>query len=514
MKKITIANLKKTLFYLKRNGIRNTINAAAERLGTTENYQYQSLSETEKKALREQALKRIDDWTADEEIVPTFSILVPAYHTDPLFLRDLVLSVKEQAYPLWELFILDASKDESVHASLEEICKKEEIPLMTDDGLGDDDLAVDVGSIHYVRLAENAGISENTNAGIPLAQGEYIGLLDHDDVLTPDALFEMAKAIRDMGGEGEPLVIYSDEDKWDGALQYYEPNRKEDLNLDLLLTNNYVCHFLVMERELFRKLRLRKECDGAQDYDLVLRAVAEIMERGLMPEQAVRHVPRVLYHWRCHGGSTAENPQSKLYAYEAGKRALQEFADGQGWNATAEDLKHVGFYRLNYLKSDLRPEGLEDEGCPALQVRRDIGAVGGKVLDERGQMLVGGRMAEDGSVYYDGLKEGFSGYLHRAVLTQDAAAVDLRCICVAKEFWPLFESIVGVPYHTRKISAGEIAEKKEAVATEVEIFDIGTLPETADIKKLSITFCKKLLENGKRILWDPEMVITLKETPH
>lgn len=514
MGKLTIANLKKTIYYLKRNGLRNTINAAAERLSETKVYQYHPFSEEEKKTIRGQARDLIEAWNASEEAVPTFSILVPAYHTDPKFLRDLVESVREQAYPLWELLILDASGDESVWEPLRKICDEAGTALLTGGNKVDDDSAVDVGSVRYVRLAENGGISENTNAGISYAQGDYIGLLDHDDVLTPDALLEMAKAIR---GEGEafaretPLMVYSDEDKWDGEKQYYEPNQKEDFNLDLLLSNNYICHFLVMERELFRKLRLRKEFDGAQDYDLVLRAAAEIMAQGLEPEEVIRHVPEVLYHWRCHGGSTAENPQSKLYAYEAGKRALQEFADGQGWSATAEDLKHVGFYRLNYQKNDQKPESGEGEGCPALQMRRDLSAVGGKILDEREQTLTGGRMAEEGSVYYDGLKEGFSGYLHRAVLTQNAEAVDLRCICVAKEFWPLFESVVGVPYRTCKVFESRDFNDKDAAMPQVEIFDAGTLPEDADVKALSLAFCKELRGLGKRILWDPELTVSLKK---
>ena len=551
MGKFTFANLKKTLYYLQRNGIRNTWNAARERLSAVEEYSFKPLSEEEKKALREQARESIRNWSAAEEEVPTFSILVPAYRTNPAFLKDLVISLREQVYPFWELILLDASGDESVHASLEEICAETRVTIFSENVADDEDDAVNVGSLCYVRLAENGGISVNTNAGISHAHGRYVGLLDHDDVLTPDALYEMAKAIRGRKEAGEaaaetrqslaeeirrsevtetrqslakearqsgteearlfwtenaPLVLYSDEDKWDGE-QYYEPNLKEDFNLDLLLSNNYVCHFLVMERELFRKLRLRKEFDGAQDYDLVLRAAAEIMERGLVPETAIRHVPKVLYHWRCHGGSTAENPQSKLYAYEAGKRALQEFANEQGWNADAVDLKHVGFYRLNY-GVDVKSDGIRrQEENPVLSNRFDLGAVGGKVLDERGQALAGGRMAEDGSVFYEGLKEGFSGPLNRAVLTQDAEAVDLRCICVAKEFWPLFESVVGVPYRTRKTMECKELGDTDASAPQIAIFDAGTLPENADVKALSLAFCKELRERGKRILWDPKLAV-------
>ena len=110
-------------------------------------------------------------------------------------------------------------------------------------------------------------------------------------------------------------------------------------------------------------------------------------------------------------------------------------------------------------------------------------------------------MAGDGGVYYEGLKEGFSGYLHRAVLTQDAEAVDLRCICVREELWPLFESIVGVPYVTRKLEDGG--------RTRADIFDVTTLPAGADVKALSLRLCKALREQGGRILWDPEMIVRL-----
>ena len=481
-----------------------------------EHYSFKPLSEEEKRALREQARERIRKWSTAEEEVPTFSILVPAYRTNPAFLKDLVISLREQAYPLWELILLDASGDDGVHAALDAICAETQVTMISEhkagDEAGEEDDAVNVGSVRYVRLAENGGISENTNAGIPYAHGRYVGLLDHDDVLTPDALLEMAKAIRGekehpdgeksmrLSAEDMPLLVYSDEDKWDGAEQYYERHRKEDFNFDLFLSNNFVCHFLVMERGLFSKLRLRKEFDGAQDYDLVLRAAAEIMACGYSPERVIRHVPKVLYHWRCHGGSTAENPQSKLYAYEAGRRALQDFADRQGWQAKAEDLKHLGFYRLCF-------GGAER----TLEERGDLGAIGGKILTDG--KISGGRMAADGGVYYEGLRAEFSGYLNRAVLTQDAEAVDLRCIHVAKEYWPLFQTIVGVPYVARTLP-GKSAENGEKGAESVaaEIFDVKTLPGNADVKALSLQFCKALREQGKRILWDPQLILTTDVT--
>lgn len=529
MGKLSIANLKKTIYYLQRNGLRNTWNAAWERLGDTQKYRYVPITEEQKEELRKLALERIEKAESCGEIVPYFSILVPAYQTDPKFLWELVQSMHEQAYPKWELLILDASEDGIVRKTLREIClamdlvlyngregldlpamsmdgsamsmdmpvMPMDIPAMTSMGLPCEEGHMMAGAVRYVSLSGNGGISENTNAGIPYIRGNYVGLLDHDDVLAPNALYEMAQAIWQYGELAEegvaPSLLYSDEDKWDGEGNFYEPNHKEDFNFDLLLSNNYICHFTVMARELFSELGLRKEYDGSQDYDLVLRAVAKLMERELSPEAEICHIPKVLYHWRCHSASTAENPRSKSYAYEAGKHALQDFADRQGWKVKVKELKHVGFYRLDF-GGETRGEGDETENLACdpqetLMQRADLGAVGGKLVF--GGVLTGGRMTLDGSVYYEGLKEGYSGYLHRAVLMQDAEAVDIRCIAVQEEFWPLFEQIVGVPYMMRE-DAGTAG------------FDAGMLPADADVKDLSIRFCKALTDQGKRILWDPE----------
>ena len=508
MGKLTIANLKKTIYYLQRNGIRNTWNAAWERLSDKEKYQAEFLTRQQCEELSEQALEQIKDLKDMGKEPPFFSVLVPAYQTDPGFLRELLQSMKDQVYPLWELLVLDASKDGIVRKTLQEVCGELDLVLyngtegLNDAGYGvisegvpgagggmlsdgmDGVRAAYESVVRYISLSKNEGISENTNAGFSFAKGNYLGLLDHDDVLTPDALYEVAKAIWrpwEISGEKSPLVLYSDEDKWDGADQYYELNRKEDFNLDLILSNNYICHFMVLEESLFRELKLRKEYDGAQDYDLVLRAAAKILERGGIPEEEICHIPRVLYHWRCHSASTAENPRSKTYAYEAGRRALEDFAKGQGWDVTVKDLKHVGFYRMEY-------ENLQE----TLRQRTDLGAIGGKIVS--GGVLTGGRMADDGSVYYEGLKEGYSGYLHRAVLTQDAEAVDLRCIAVQKEFWPLFEEVLGIPY--------VIKEETSCV------FDPATLPKDANIREMSVRFCTALREQGKRILWDPEWSVS------
>ena len=197
-------------------------------------------------------------------------------------------------------------------------------------------------------------------------------------------------------------------------------------------------------------------------------------------EEKIVHIPKVLYHWRCHGGSTAENPQSKQYAYEAGLRALQDFADRQGWQAKAEHLKHLGFYRLEYT-GDI------------FESRQALGAVGGRVL-VRGKIR-GGRMTEDGRVLYEGLSHAYSGYLHRAVLTQDADALDIRCIRVRKECIPIFERITGVIYEENP---------------KTHLFNAKLLPKDTDWQELNLRLGKALREVGYQLMYDPVITVRWK----
>ena len=262
-----------------------------------------------------------------------FSILVPAYRTPPRYLREMIDSVRDQTYPNWELCLADASVDENgerseeVKAILEEYAAKDE-------------------RIRYTLLDKNGGISRNTNAAAALAGGDYIGLLDHDDILAPDALFEMACAIGKTGAR----VLYSDEDKVSmDNVDHFDPNLKPDFSPDLLRSHNYITHFLVIERALFEKTGMfRPEFDGAQDYDLVLRCTEEALKTEPSEQKAVVHVPHLLYFWRMHPGSTAENPKSKMYAYEAGRRALEEHLKRIGRSGSVEIADLWGMYRIRY----------------------------------------------------------------------------------------------------------------------------------------------------------------------
>ena len=555
MGKINLANLKKTIYYLKRNGIKNTCYAVGERLAERKlaPYSYVSVSESELAVQRKWAEECVGGGAVNvpgdtleaipRDAKPTFSIVVPTYRTNETYLRDMIQSVADQSYPYWELVLADATEDDCVKAAVEKI--KTELygnnapmpPAKGAEGsVGDLQSGAEkqdvVGRIRYIKLPENAGIAANTNQGLQYATGDYIGLLDHDDVLTPDALYEMAVRILEAEKNGAELqMLYSDEDKCNGdRTSYYERNRKEEFNLDLLLSNNYICHFLVMKSELIKGLAFRPEYDGAQDYDLVLRAA-----KKLLPEN-IAYIPRVLYHWRCHTGSTAENPQSKQYAYDAGLRALQDFADSMDYQAKAVHLKHLGFYMLEY------PQGI-------LESRKDLGAVGGRILGtmeavhnghgkkgmtgviERtigafsGPQVIGGRMSAEGDVYYEGLSAHYSGYLHRAVLTQTAEAVDIRCIRVNEECREIFEKVTGVPYrevpcrysHAGKAAseAGQIAvtsvgQRCEGVSESFMIFDASILPAGTDCKALSLKLCKALQEAGYAILYHPSLEVTLK----
>lgn len=437
---LKMSNLRKTYYYLKKNGLKSAYYAALERVmrEKKEDYHYE---EPTLEILKQQRMQ-------SKEYSYVFSILVPAYETNGTYLREMVDSLCRQSYDKWELIIADASQTNQVKNIMDTYADTR---------------------IRYIRLEENKGISENTNAALEAACGDYIGLLDHDDVLTPDALYEMAKAIGESEKNGKQAkMLYSDEDKGNGELTtFYEPHRKTELNVDLLLSNNYICHFLVMKRELMQELRFRPEYDGAQDYDLVLRAMGRLMG----DREAVIHIPMVLYHWRCHTSSTAENPESKRYAYEAGKRALEDFMKVMGWRGTVYHTKHLGFYHISY-----------EDGIFAQ--RSEVGVTGGRILDVRGR-ISGGIYDADGQCPYKGLHKHFSGYMHRATLAQEAYAVDIRCMKVREELWKLYEEVTGLPY-------GSARERETTIEKEATI-------------EQSLEFCKRVRQAGYSIVWMPEI---------
>ncbi|MCM1534316.1 MAG: glycosyltransferase [Clostridium sp.] len=461
-----LANLKKTIYYLKKNGLRSTWYAAREKLEQEKAapYVFEGVSKEKWNEQRNWAKKEKEQGRK----LPIISIVVPAYRTPEAYLRQLLDSLLQQSYPYWQLVLADATEDDRVEKAVAEY--RDRNSCRDKDSCRDRD-----SRICYVHLKENGGISANSNQALAYVTGDFTGLLDHDDILAEDALYEVAVRIVKAAQEGTGIgMLYSDEDKCgDAEFEYFEPNYKEKFNLDLILGNNYICHFLVIESTLLKELKFRQEYDGAQDYDLILRAA----ERLLPEEERIVYVPKVLYHWRSHALSTAENPLSKEYAYEAGLKAVQDFADRQGWGAKAVSLQHPGFYRLEYQKSPL-------------EHRADLAAVGGRVL-HRGK-IAGGRWTEEGTLLYEGLPAFHSGYLHRAMLSQDADAVDIRCIQVREECREIFEKETGVIYK-------ELPDK--------QIFDISLLPEGTDIKNLSIALGRAFRKAGYRILYLPVMTV-------
>lgn len=257
---------------------------------------------------------------------PKFSVVVPLYQTTPKYLIELIDSIQQQTYPNWELCLADGSGAE--YTELETLVARYE---KKDD------------RIHYQKLEENFGISENTNAAIRMATGDYIVLADHDDVLMKNALYECAILILDGVRERKNVdVLYSDEDKIDmESKTYFEPNFKPDFSIDYLCSMNYICHLFVVKKTLLEEVGLLdSNYDGGQDYDFILRCVEHANQ--------ICHIPKILYHWRCHPNSTAVNPESKMYAFEAGRRAVQAHYDRLGIPACVTHGQFYGMYQTTY----------------------------------------------------------------------------------------------------------------------------------------------------------------------
>lgn len=252
---------------------------------------------------------------------PLISIAVPAYQTPVEFLKQMIESLISQTYPEWELCIANASPD------------NEEMQRVLADYSAKD------SRVRFCNLKENLGIAENTNRAFSMAKGEFMGLLDHDDLLAPNALYEIVQALQD---HPQADALYTDEDKVTTELdEHFQPHLKPDFNLDLLRSNNYICHFFVVRRSIVEKAGgFRKEFDGAQDYDFIFRCTENARE--------VLHVPEILYHWRTHKASTADNPASKMYAFEAGKRAIEANLERTETKGVVSHTQDLGFYRVKY----------------------------------------------------------------------------------------------------------------------------------------------------------------------
>jgi GT2 family glycosyltransferase len=255
------------------------------------------------------------------------SIVMPTCNTPTSFLQEVIDSVRAQSYSNWELCIADdASTEPHVRQMI-------------------DRWAADDHRIRAIYRSERGGISRATNEALSGAKGSIITFLDHDDVLHVDAIGELVKRF----AEGDVDVVYTDHDALgeDGVRRF--PFFKPDFSLDLLLTQMYIGHLVAFSRALLDTVGgLRERFDGAQDYDLMLRCVAAGARIG--------HVPKILYHWRQHAGSTSSNADSKPYAHTAGANALQDYLDSVSAGARVDDSPYTFCYDVRYPLGDVEPK--------------------------------------------------------------------------------------------------------------------------------------------------------------
>ena len=383
-------NTKRLADYIKRNGLISTGYAIRQRLvDNAADRAYDK--EMKSRGVDEAKLEKQRKTRFEHE--PLISVIVPAYRPVEKYFREMLRSVKAQTYGNYELII----------------------------GTG-------------------GGISENTNAAISEAKGEYLAFIDQDDFLEPDALYRIVAEIN-IGAD----LIYTDEDKYDTAKnRYLRPFRKPDFDMELLLSNNYVCHFLTVKKDLVNEVGgFRSEYDGAQDHDLIIRC-AEKLER-----ERIGHVDRILYHWRIHEGSTAGDPGNKDYAHEAGRRAIEDHIKKTVPEFEVKETEHRGFYRVEYNKNEEivgkmhLGEGIAPKSADAeerlnayLAANPDVGAIGGRVIDRKGRILSGGYKRDSGGVIealYQGNNYRMPGEFNQATLRQEVDIISSRCVMLRNE---------------------------------------------------------------------------------
>ncbi len=252
-----------------------------------------------------------------------FSILIPVYRPDAKFFTLMLDSIVAQTYDNWQICLADGSGD---GYTVENVVK----PYV--EKYGED-------KVKYIKLENNLGIAENTNAAMRMADGDFIVFGDHDDELHPTALFE---CMRELERYPQADFIYSDEDKIIEATGHHtEAHFKSDLNMELLRSNNYICHLSVVKKSLADKVGvLYTQFNGSQDHDYVLRCVEKA--------ECVRHIPRILYHWRINDNSTAKSASTKTYANTAGVNAVSAHLKRMGIDGEVKNGVAPGFYDIRY----------------------------------------------------------------------------------------------------------------------------------------------------------------------
>ncbi len=407
--------VKKVYAYIKHYGVTGLVRKYIERKKDRDNYSEERLKEL---VCEEEFLAQKNHHFDYEPVV---SIIVPVYNAPKEAFINTLRSVKNQSYGKWELCINDAGT-----IPVEEIVKQ----------VFPDDMRVKY-NYSEIRL----GISLNSNEALKLATGDYVAFLDHDDLLTKDALFHMIKTANETRAD----MIYSDEDKVsEDFKEFFRPYRKPDYNHNLFLANNYICHFCMIKRELVEKAGgFKNEYDGAQDYDLFLRCM----------EQAnrIEHISKVLYHWRVTKSSTSDNPFNKNYAHDAGKKALEDYFERNNISeVVVNETKDPGYYELSYNgKTDIMDEYeliLSDnmiisEESKELLLKRAI-ISGGEIIApkhiKKGKYVYNGLAKRGGEVTQSlvGKPKWYRGRFNLGITAMDICLAPNSGILVKKELIP------------------------------------------------------------------------------
>ena len=443
---------------------------------------------------------------------PLISILLPIYNSDLEFLRRAITSVQRQIYENWELCVADdASTDPLIRPFLEDLTRAGH-------------------RIKVIFREQNGHISACSNSALSLAGGEWCALLDQDDELAEDALAEVSLEI---GRNPEAAIVYSDEDFLDANDDRSNPFFKPDWNPELFLGQNYLNHLGVYRTSLLREIGgFRKGFEGSQDYDLALRCSA------CLRSEQIRHIPRILYHWRMTKGSLAERPDAKPYARHAARRALQSYLEERQIAAQALACpENSESYRVVYKLPAKRPlvsvvstaqaraPWLEQADYPILEficsepgaagansaakkarcdillflsgeicaaetgwlteivshvARPEVGAVGARLWSPENNLEDGGLilgLAGIATPAFRGIPRGHPGYFNRAWLQQDYSAVSAACLAVRK-----------------------------VVFLELNGFDETNLPQHF----YDVDFCLRLRQSGFRVVWTPYANLVLR----
>lgn len=318
---INAKNIKKAITYVKRNGVSKLVHRL--RYGS-----YIAQSDYQTWLFAQRVTKKNLETQSKTKFAysPKISILVATFNTKEEYLKEMIDTVVNQSYSNWELCIADGSTNDFVEKYVHEHYSN----------YGD--------KIKFQKLDQNYGISENTNKAFEMATGDYITVYDHDDTLELDCFYEIVKALQEYRYD----VLYTDEDKFDDSTKMYnDPNLKPDFSEDLLRSHNYITHLFIVNKKIVDEVGYyNSEFDGSQDYDYIFRCVEKA--------NAVYHIPRILYHWRMHPESTAQNPENKMYCYDAGKRAIEAHYKRIGVEATVEFLPKpmYGMYHTIYTTKD------------------------------------------------------------------------------------------------------------------------------------------------------------------